>query len=470
MSGLRITNATLGTITLHDPSIGVYGQVRYVPASPEPMPAMQDDAHLDDGGETPYVVLPNVSDTAEIYTDQVNLAGLRTLFQSLGLMWEQARAYQRYKIGSPVYWEWRPDDSGAWLRSEILYGSDNGKDDMLDAWMAPAGKAYIKVTVMRRFYFEGAEVYVTLSNGNGTSSSGVTVQNTNDGSTDHWVTITSTIAGDLPAPCRIEYTNTYASGTNTANLLLALSARATPAASDLILEAESMTSLVGSPTTQTAGTYSNGSQKTWSWTGTAQQSLGYWTLSSALLSACQGQWYRVIARITASSALYQIRYNLKISNVSPLIDGQWSSPSAAQGGLIDLGAIQLPPYLRGVTGTFNTLTMGMDVRGTSASAYTVPIDCLYILPTESWRLVRQQGFGLAQTRRLWDDAMIDRTYTDDGSGSAVLGNYVPDGSPIMLRPGLTNRLYCLVTPASGSNEIARSGSLRIAYRPRYRKI
>jgi hypothetical protein len=470
MSGIRLTNATLGTITLHDPSIGVYGQVRYVPTSPTPTPATQDDTRLDDGGEVAYVVLPNVQDTAEIYTDQLTLASLRTLFQNLGLMWEQARDYQRYKIGSPVYWEWRPDDSGAWLRSEVLYGADNGKDDLLDAWMLPAGKAYINLTFTRRYYFEGAEVYATLSNGNGTASTGVTVTNTNDSSNDHFVTITSTVAGDLPAPCRIEYTNNYSSGTNTANLLLALSARANPAAADMILETENMTSLVGSPTTQTGATYSNGSHKTWSWTGTSQQSLGYWTVSSALLSACQGQWYRVIARITAVSTLYQIRYNLKISNISPLIDGQWSSPSAVQNGLVDLGAVQLPPYLRGVTGTFNTLTLGLDVRGTSASAYTVPIDCIYLLPTESWRLVRQQGFGLAQNRRLLDDAMLDRTYTDDGSGSTVLGNYVPDGSPILLRPGVTNRLYCLVTPASGSNEIARSGSIRLAYRPRYRKV
>lgn len=469
MSGLRITNAALGTVTLHDPSIGVYGQLRYVPKAPEPTPASQDAAALDDGGEVPVTVLPNVLEPAEIYTDQLNASSLRALFVTLGRFWDQAREYQRYKTGSPVYWEFRPEDSGTWLRSEVLYGSDNGDESLLDAWMLPAGRAKIAITVLRRFYFEGAETYLSLTNQHGTSSAGLTISNTNDSSNDHFVTIATTIEGDLPAPCRIEYTNTYASATNTANLLFGHSARANPAVADMILETENMTSLVGSPTTQTGATYSNGSHRTWSWASTAQQSLGYWTLPAALLAAAGGQWYRVIARITASSALYQIRCNVKIGNLSPLFDGQWATPSG-QSGLVDLGAVQLPPYLRAVSGTFSTLTLGLDTRATTAAAYTVPIDCLYLMPTESWRLARQQGFGLAQNSRLMDDAMLDTTYTDNGAGASVLGNYVPDGSPIMLKPGATNRIYCLVTNVLNGSEINRTGSIRIAYRPRYRKV
>lgn len=466
MSGLRITNATLGTVTLHDPATGVFGQIAYVPSSTEPLTNQQSSA-LDDGGETPIVTLGNISESATVYIDSGNTSALLTVVRTINLLLDHARTYQRIKAGSPTYLEWRPTDSGSWFRSEILYGHCTGREDTLDGWMLPSGRVVITLNVTRRFYWEGDLTYVNMTNQHGTNVSTITINNTNDASYDNFVEVVSTISGDLPSPIRLEYTNTFA-GSNTANLLIGHSAIATPAASDMILETSAMAAVNFSPST-VVGTFSGGSYRNWSVTVTAETSLGYWNIPTALLQSGLGMWYRLIARIPTGSTAYQIRCNVKINNLSPLFNGAWVTPSP-QTGLVDLGAVQLPPYLRGINAGMAALTLGLDVRATGASTYSVPIDCVQFLPTESWRMIRQNGFGLAQNSRIIDDQIAETTYTDNGSGSSIIGNYVPDGSKIFLRPSRTNRIYFLATNISNTSEVNRSASVRIAYRPRYRMV
>jgi len=469
MSGLRITNATLGTVTLHDPASGVYGQLKYVLTPSEMKLTDAATNGLDDGGEASVITIPNIREAPEVYIDSGSQAALETVIRTINLLCEHARFYQKSHAGGPVYLEYRTGDSGTWFRSEIIAGWAIGQDDMLDRHMAPSGRIKITLNVLRRFYWEGAESYVTLTNQHGTNSTGLTVYNTNDSNGDNFATITTTIAGDLPAPIRLEYTNSYASG-SAQNLFVGLSAIANPAVADVTFETSAMTLVVGSTSTAAGASYSNGSQRTWTWAGTSVQSLGYWTIPASLLLAGLGMWYRVFARIDTSSQAYQIRANVKIGYLTQLSVGEWATPYA-QSGLVDLGAIQLPPYVRGVgAGTFTTLTLDLEVRATAGGSYSVPVDCVHLVPTESFRMLRSTGYGLSYTSRMYDDQVLETTYADDGAGGGIIGNYQADGSKIMLRPSRTNRLYFLVTNNLNASEIARTGTVRVAYRPRYRML
>lgn len=458
MSGFRLTNGTT-TITLHDPSIGVYGQVNYKPATPEPEMVEVSDV-LRDGGEVPVTTYRNVVETGTFF-----LPTAEATIGAINQMIRGAVNWHRRRVGQRAWVEYRTLDTGTWWRSELFHAEPVLADGSLGVGRLPQGRAEIDLHMHRRFYWEGSESYLTLQNNNGTATT-LTVRNGNDATYNNYVTITSTIDGDLEAPCRIEYTNNYASGTRTANLWLGHAAYRQPTPLLLALEptsADGFTTFI-QDTVTSGGTYNDGSMRTWTWAYAGVAQLGYWDLPSSLLSAAQGAWFRPIARIPTLPANTYLRLTLKIGNLSPLWASQWVKlPSS--GLLHELPAIPLPPYLTGLGAAMNSLTLGLEARSNSAASKTLALDVVHLLPTESFRLLRQQGYGLAQSTRLVDDQISGALYSDGWSGGAM-GNYTAQGAPIMLVPGQTNRVYLLVDTNASGAEIDRSGSLRIAYRPR----
>lgn len=460
MSGLRITDGTT-TVFLHDPTSGVYGQVKYKPETPEIASIEATDALLD-GGELPINTYRNVTESAEVVV-QGSESSVRDVLASINRLFDKARMYQRRRFGARVYVEFRPNDTDSWYRSEILNGRSLMDDDVLHVALR-AGLLMFTVTWTRRYYWEGVESYLSLSNGHGSGTSGVTVYASNDSTRDNYVTLGS-VSGDLPAPCRLEMRNTYNDANDMHIVYVGHHATAALSDGDWTYEAESMSVTQASSTLNNSG-YSNGSSLQWSLSNTTEYILGHWTLSTAKLQRLAGAYYRAVLVTPNVTGTVAVRLTLKVDAVSPVWTGPWVRLETAQiiTELHDLYAVPLPPWSVASGDSPYPLTLHLEARGEVAGAHTLQVDCLHLLPTESFRKFQAKGWNCPYLWTLVDDEMNDTVYTDNTTSR--LGNYIAYGSKVMLVPNVTNRLIFTMNAENEDFLAARTISVRVAYRPR----
>jgi hypothetical protein len=442
MSGLRIVSSdgSVPSVVIHDPPSGIYRQLRYVPAPP------QDAEAID------------VTETAEIAFHGTE-AQVLTLKADLERLCQQARTYATRQVGPRIYVEFRSRDSDPWYRSELFAGRVSPHERALDSHMLPAGELHLALHLTRDVSWEGPSTPLTLSNGHGTGTE-VAVYSTNDATYDHWATITTPIAGELPAPLRLEYENRTSGPRRTAVVLVGHSAFTSGiTTSQLTLENSAMTFFGGSLIN---GAYSGGNAR--SWTVSGETFLGYWTLPSALLQAALGQPFQFVLRTYLPTDI-EVRYSLRIANLTPLFISPWQR--VTNGHTHHMGPQQrLPPYAYGLTVAMAPITLSIEARPVpGVSSGTLQLDALHLIPAESLRILRPIGYNLAQNVTLVDDPSTAQIYTAGWAGGA-LGNYVADGLPIMLQPGRTNRLFVLANDDSGGADVSRYGVLRCSYRPR----
>lgn len=462
MSGLRLTNGTV-TVTLHDPSVGLYAQRAYVPHAPE-LGVTETTDMLMDGGEIPVTAYKNVTETASIFLSG-GLAAIRTTIQQMNALFESARTWQRRRMGSRLWVEFRADDAETWYRSEILNGRVEMDDSSMGGPWVPSGRVIVDITWTRRYFWEGAESFLTLTNAHGTGTT-VTVYNSNDANYDHFVAVSSVITGDIPAPCRIEYTNTYNVAARMTDVYIGHQAYRNVSGDDLVFKANAADFFTpfSQDTSLLLSDYTAGSGREWSWAYSGEIDLGYWSLPSAILTAAQGGYFRVLLRTGVNVGTFALRMTIKISNLSVLWSSGWVNKDSSR--IQSLISLPLPPFRAGMTvAQTSLLTLGIQARSSSATSKTFRFDSLYLMPTESYRSLLAQGYGAAFGVRVMDDQMANSLYSDGWAGGAM-GNYTDSGSQIMLVPGQTNRLYFVAGNTANTGEPIRTSSVRVAFRPR----
>lgn len=459
---LRFTDNTTTVDVL--PSAGDAVLRRYTLRTPE-IESIDSDRAIMDGGERPIAVYRNVTEQMDVILEGV-AATQRATLAALNLLLEQARHRQRTGMGPAVYVEFRPDDAEGWWRSEILSGRALVDDAELefDLQLVTAG---LEITVIytRRYYWEGAEAQIPLTNGNGTDDiAGLTVYNHDDADAgdDNYVAIDGDdVDGDLPAPPRLELTNTYNSATRADRVFVGHNAYSAPATLTHILEAEDASG--GTPTAH--ATASAGEYNALSWAVTTETQLLDWTLSTAMLNALAGNYAHLLLRLyntTIYTDLWlRVRIKFEVSTI-------WEGPALlarANRILQDLGTVQLPPYLLGAGDLYPLHLM---VYGTRAQAGThlLNVDCLQVAPADGWRKLQPKGYGLGYEARLVDDMIAGALYTDSWATPGKVGNYIGYGAPIMLAPGRAQRLYFLWDTTVGGAGIDRTLSVKAFYRPR----
>ncbi len=459
MSGLRLVSGAI-SMTLEDTSAGIIRQVRYGLTTPDidAHEVIDPTAH---GGAMPAAYLRNVTESAELFFDG-GAAQIQAAMATMNRLFDQARRYQAKHIGQPVYIEMRSHDGETWWRSEVLSGRAMVQEDKPFRALR-AGYQILTLAWIRRYYWEGQESYLTLSNTNGTSSGGLTIQNTNDAGRDHYVDIAAgAITGDLPTPCRIELNNTTNATPRMGNVYIAHAAVVNPDPGYVILEGEQSTG-IGS-TSSFAG-LSNGASRLWSGTGTGETIVGRWTLTAAHIQALAGAIYRVILTGNPSGSP-SVQLRVQIGSLSTLYQTPWQRITTLN--VQDIGALPLPPYLIDANATMYPLDLACVVRGENAGSWSIELDALHLFPTEGWRVLRQRGYSAAYGVTLVDDQLSNTLYTI-WSGQR-LGNYIAYGNPIMLLPSIAQRLYFLHDTDTGSYDASRTSSVRLAYRPRRQTI
>lgn len=453
--GLRIVSNT--TVDLNAPPATALAE--YTPRTPETQ-SINADNSLRDGGEIPLVTRRNVTETAVIFVDNLTPAGISAIVQSLEAMMLQAERRQKRQKGQRVYVEFQPHGSGEWWRSELLTGRvELGENTLAALWWQ--GRAFINISWTRRFYWErSTEVAVPLSNSSGSNvTAGLTVSNHSDGGHENFVNIDGDdIDGVMPAPMRLELTNTYNNASRAYNIYVVQNVNSNPLTFPHILEAEAATT---GGTTVANVAYSNGSAKTLSWAGSAETELLRWTLSSSLLQLAAGNTFRMLAFLPTISFPTWVKWRVKFElttiyeSAEVLVDTLF--------GIQDWGVLRLPPYMVDASNPY-PLTLHLYGRAPAGSG-GMTLDFLQLSSTDGYRLLAPRGYGMQYTQRVVDDGMLGVVSSDFGVGGQEMGYYLGYGE-MLLQPGQDQRLSFLANNSTGGVTIDRTLSVKAFYRPR----
>jgi hypothetical protein len=440
--------------------------VEYTPRTPQ-LTVTEAVSELRSGGEVTNVSRRNLTESVEIVLQAAtagDLSDVQETINDIETWLRYAEDHQTQGVGDRVFVEYRPQDASDIWRSEILTGRVE-IDEIYPRWLA---QMHIRVVIYwtRRFYWEGSESELALTNGNGNGTGGRTVQNHDDGDAgdDNYVAIAgSAVEGVLPAPVRLEITNTYNDPGELAILWVGHNVNANPSSLDHILEGED----ASGGTTQTVAGNSGGEYQTKTWATDTETELFAWTLGTSLLSACAGRRFHLLARFHSSPPT-DVYFRWKIyASTAVIWTGPWFTfESGTFTQIRSMGVVQLPPW--NIGGSGYSVSLGLRLFGRKTGGSTVNLDFVQLTPTDGFRQTRSRGGDwAAYTERLILDEMQGITYTDSGSGSARYANWATRGSPIMLAPGQDQRLYFLNYGSTGNaDNIDRSLSIRAYYRPR----
>lgn len=403
-----------------------------------------------------------------VLTEQIEVGPLPTAtIQAVQAAFAQAWLRKKKRIGDRVFLQLTPQ-GGSLQRTEITPGSlvKHNENVLGYEWIASAVTGFLTIT--RRPWWERARVELQLDNGSagGPATGGVTVYNHDDSGVGHdnWVAIAAAqVTGAIPAPVELQITNTHNVSPRTYNLHIAHNVLSDPANLTHILEAENASTITSGVTTPVA-TSSNGNYVATTVGSGAESRYFQWTLSTALLNACAGNRFRVLARF-AGTAPTGLKARLKVLfELTTLWEGPQFLLNAGSGEFLqDLGVVRLPPAL---VGTGNVYPLYLDLYYEKAGGGTVNLDFLALLPLDGYRKLEPLGYGLGYNARIVDDMIESYVYTDGWATSGKTPHYVGFGDPILLWPGRDQRLYFYADKNTSGTDIDQTFSVRAYLRPR----
>ncbi len=426
------------TITL---ASGACSLLAYVPRAPT---SLEEDA--------------TIAEPCKIEISGSNVADLQTALQSIELAFRQAERYRDYQLGDRVYLEFTPDGYSDTYRSELLTGKPDFDSNTLDdRWVEK--KIDVTLNWTRRFFWEGPQVGVVLSNGSG-SSANLPIYNHDDGGAGHdnWGKIEAAdVTGNLPTPPIITLNNNYASG-DLLDIYLAHNFHSTPQYLINTFEAEDATG--GTPTADAA--CSGGNYNSVSWTATTETQLLSFDLGDADTEYALGNFFKIMMRFQTAPAYTNCWLRFKMLFGSTVV---WAGPLTLLNSraLQDCGIIQWPPggdFPLNMSG----LTLNLYAKRNSAGTHTLKIDFMQLLALDGFRFIKGTA-SIANGERLIDNGVIGKTYKAS-AGNLAYHTHDAIGFPIMLQPGKLQKIHVLQVESSGAAPIERTALLSVSYRPR----
>lgn len=383
-------------------------------------------------------------------------AAVNALQGLLGAAWRRRR-----RVNARVWVEFRPVASDSWFRSEALDGVVNWSNNPAKRLLEGASNTVeVAVSFRRVNGWDGPEVELELSTSSqGAATGGRAILNHDDAGSGHdnWVQIASAqVTGELPGPCRVQLTNTVGASRTFRKLVVALNALSDPPNFVHVIEAESRTS---GGTIVSDATASNGQVVQLAHGSTTTTTL-VWVLTAAQMQRSRGRSFRLLARIVGLIGSWTTVAEVRAADgLTVLWRGDVIVLPDLYGGMIDLGVLPLPPGA--YSAAFGGMTLVLKFTGSGLGE----IDFLQLTALDGYRVL-QALVPCANGDALVDDGAELQAYTV--SGATRTGYVVGAGAPILLYPGMTQRLMVLaeggMTP--DTMEIAQSWSMRIWHRPR----
>jgi hypothetical protein len=460
---VQITDGTT-TLTFAGTTSGSYDGLimgEYVPRYPQ-LDRVQTQQASTPGGEIVAAVYRNVTESATLRlqrSSSASMANAITDMQSLHKLIDAARRYQRDRVGNPVYVKFRKDTGESYYRSEILDARVDMEDDSLESpGPYDAGYIQLEITWTRRYFWEAeSETALTLVGYTNTSSSGTTIKNATNGADQNSVTCADAIAGDLPTPAYVALTNT-SGGQSYDNYWIGLQADGTVA--QIALEGESGS---GSGANTAQASASGGNVRRVNVLLNTQVAV-QWSLTTTQVDNAAGRYYRAVLVIGSSFVNptgMRLWLDIQTTGSTTIWTGPVMQPADAV-PVLDMGLVQLPPVLNGLTG-FEGLNLRLNGYNTIANS-DLDVDTLYLLPTDSIRSYILPLSSIGDTEALVDNGYAGVSYRLTASGKSPV--VTATGSPnIELRPG-SSGFRANVLWWSGAATPINTSSLVMKYRAR----
>lgn len=434
---LQITD---GVTTISLTSTDAYLR-RYVPAVPE-IDTREATRAGTDGADVYGVTYRNVTEQASIGWEGT-LTQARETLQTLNQMFEAARHVNRTGMGRRLWVEYRLEDDEDWYRSEILAGraiiDESGVD--YDVQLATDVIEMVVFWQRRHFWEYAADAIgdrdpleVPLNGAPGGAAITNDAGNTLDIDDDD-------VIGDLPAPLRLEISNTDASTPRHYTVHVAQNVHSAPA------------------------TYSHHhAGGTTAAVGATETLLYTWTLTSTALDALAGNVARLMLLMSSywPNTLW-LRWSIYWS-LTRLWESGWMQMRGI--GLKDMAAAPIPPKIVRGAEDASALELRLYGRDVYNPGQQYVITWLQILPLDGWRVLTPAGYGLWEDGRVVDDAIEGEIWADSGDATAYTPHYTARGNPIMVRPGMDQRLYVVVSTDTGTSVDGRTSTVQAYYRPR----
>ena len=403
---------------------------------------------------------PEIADSLELLIQATSAANLQTAVRSIEGLLVSADRRQRTGLGARVFLSVQFDGEASAWRSEIIAGK-------LELPQAPDQWARLKIEgvlgITRRNYWEGPRTQIALTNAYATNNtSGLTIDNHDDGGNDNYLQIAAAaVTGVMPAPVEIELKHTSGSSVNFSNIYLANNVFADPANLTHIVEGESRDTGYG--TTMSDANSSNGYYNDITFTSASAGTMQF-SLSASLLQKTAGRWFRLLARFYFLSGDAVIQARIMDSSGTRIL---WAGPEVQPNpgtnyNLYDLGALPFPPG--GYSTSWGALKLSLRFSTGAVGTSTASLDFIQLTPTDSFRHLRLFTYPVANNDLVVDDGIEGVSYLS--VSSSIVPLVAPRGEPLMVYPGILQRVYVLADEQDNAMVIARTWAVRMWYRPR----
>lgn len=306
---------------------------------------------------------------------------------------------------------------------------------------------------------EGDLTQIPLTNGNGTNNTtGLTVSLHNAGTAYSYAQIAgSAVTGSAPAPVQLELTNNTGGSVTYYEVLVANNAFSDPANFPHVLQAESAL-VSGSGTVSSDATCSNGQYVGWSFTNSSAQQ---YTLSQTLLQDALGYDFHLLARFRSQTARVFVRPHIyDATGMFVLWSGDEVEIPQVAPSVFDLGVIPLPPG--GYSTAYGAMRLWLAWRA-EGSVGALDTDFFAFFPADTFRRLRVP-VTVSSSGIIVDDGIEGRAYLR--TGTAELPVVQPQGMPLLVWPGMTQRLYFTWSLFNWTAPITQTFSVKAWYRPR----
>jgi hypothetical protein len=456
---LSLQSGTPTYLYLTGPS-ATYCQVEvYAPQSPTLDERQSSSPYLSDGGEqvTSY---KNVNESMGMLLKHSSTANLQQLIWDIENMLWRAAMRQRTGMGARVYVEFKPDGDTVWWRSEILGGRlVLDREDSMRGWASIQQEALLTLT--RRYYWEGDEVALSMTSSvNGTPAESVTIYNNDNANTAQtcWVHFASTqVAGSIAAPPKLKVANAEAGTVSWVDWFISHNVINDPANYNPFL--------LGSASEL------GGATPTWTGAQAAWVEKFQWNLTTAQVQDCRGTFMRFLyaGSLGAVGQDTWVRAVVKagVTTGGTALTRVWTGDAvpviSTDSRIWDLGSMPVPPG--GYSTLYSAISVFLEIISTGTGSGNC--DFLMLAPASTgFRRAHQHGYNIEQGDQFVDDPAEGRVYAYDAADDLEESIYTAMGNPVVLWPGVQQRLYFLVQHGTWSAGAGKTMTVSASIRPR----
>jgi hypothetical protein len=407
----------------------------------------------------------NQAERFDILLVTSTLALLETALSALRLM--RLYAEQNKNEPDPAYLVYSPDSTATLMRTRIV------KCNLLyeNRYLHRRNRIRAKVGVALEhdpFWEAATETELSLTSSEGSGTGGVTIYNHWGATHKNYVAIAAASAGgDLPTPLRLKIRS---AGTSD-HIYIGHNWRCDPTNFVPALEGED-----GDSTPVDNANASGGHVGQSAFHGHTQEEMYNWWLNSTVTDQLGGRYFRILGYFT-SELNDKITYQWRLSYLyiqpplstlvyTDVLVGPMMRPNHTDRE-VDFGIFQLPPWLNGLTSN-ESLYLRLMATLDDSEVYSnspIQLDWVCLLPLDSYRYMEPRS---KEAEDIFDDGPKGITYLSNVSTSRVEGYLHTMGTPIMLQPGVAQRLYFLTTWANETMDghINNTLTIRAWYRQR----